>query len=84
VRHTSSFFSLAVNSSPRTIRVEVTDEGPGLPVVRTPRPTEPHGRGLQVVEMLSDKWGVEKLAGDKGKTVWFEVAKTDGGAPARP
>ena len=78
VRHTSSPFRVAVDTSNRRIRVEVTDEGEGRPVVRSPLPTEPNGRGLRVVDLLSDRWGVD-TSDQVGKTVWFEVAAT--GAP---
>jgi anti-sigma regulatory factor (Ser/Thr protein kinase) len=32
---------------------------------------EPGGRGLQIVDSLSQSWGITKL--DDGKTVWAEV-----------
>jgi hypothetical protein len=30
------------------------------------------GRGLAMVEVLSDRWGIDSF-GDAGKTVWFEM-----------
>lgn len=35
------------------------------------RPTDPDGRGLTIVEAVTDRWGVES---DDGLLVWFEVA----------
>ena len=51
---------------------EVIDNGPGFEVEsRTPEPDEVAGRGLFLVEQLSDRWGVEP--GKKTK-VWFELS----------
>ena len=40
--------------------------------MRSPGPDEPSGRGLQIVDMLSDSWGVEP-EDPSGKTVWFTM-----------
>lgn len=72
IRHTDSRFEVAVTRTEGEIRVEATDRGRGQPVVRTPEPTDPSGRGLQIVDMLAADWGVELLP-EEGKTVWFTV-----------
>ncbi len=46
--------------------------------MRSPRPTDPSGRGLKIIDMLSAEWGVDHRAAT-GKTVWFVVPDT---APA--
>ena len=71
VRHTVTDFSVSVDTSGREIRVEVTDHGGGVPVVRSPDPSEPSGRGLRIVRELSDAFGITELSGSPGKTVWF-------------
>ena len=38
------------------------------------------GRGLALVETLSERWGIEPRAG--GKVIWFELARPD--AQRRP
>ncbi|MER5733665.1 ATP-binding protein [Streptomyces sp. NPDC002138] len=56
---------------PRGLRVEVTDGDPSPP--RLPRDVSPlseDGRGLLLVEAVTDRWGTEATA--TGKTVWFE------------
>ncbi|MER8045988.1 ATP-binding SpoIIE family protein phosphatase [Streptomyces sp. NPDC094032] len=53
------------------LRCEVGDDSPVMPQLRWIRETSEEGRGLYVVEALSNRWGVEPLAG--GKQVWFEV-----------
>lgn len=77
VRHAGGPFDLRVIRGPGEIRIEATDQGPEAPHVRHPDPTDPSGRGLQIVEMLSTDWGYQTQAGS-GKTVWFTVA--DAGA----
>ena len=72
IRHTDSGFDLTVALSTEQIRVEVTDRGLGEPGMRSPRPSDPTGRGLRIVDMLSTRWGHEKRAGG-GKTVWFTL-----------
>src|SRR5690348_9445159 len=37
--------------------VGVTDDGLGFPTPRTPPVTAEHGRGLQLVGTLADRWG---------------------------
>jgi serine/threonine-protein kinase RsbW len=73
VRHTTSEFSVRVVVAPEHIRVDVTDQGGGQPELRSPRPSEPSGRGLRIVDLLSDRWGVTFESDSLGKTVWFEV-----------
>lgn len=72
VRHATGPFDLHVIKGPGEIRIEATDQGTGRPRVRSPAPTDPNGRGLQIVEMLSTSWGCNPAPGS-GKTVWFTV-----------
>lgn len=72
VRHTDSGFDLTITAGAREIRVAATDRGAGRPRMRSPAPTDPSGRGLQIVDMLSASWGVEPHP--EGKTVWFTLA----------
>jgi serine/threonine-protein kinase RsbW len=71
VRHGGTPFDLTIDLRPREVRVEVTDIGPGTPTVRSPSPTDPTGRGLRIVESLSNQWGVETRPDHPGKKVWF-------------
>jgi anti-sigma regulatory factor (Ser/Thr protein kinase) len=56
-----------------TVRVEVADDSPRLPVVRHVTPDTTSGRGLDIVEAVTERWGVEDIP-DDGKVVWFTVA----------
>lgn len=71
IRHTSSDFVLVVEAEADDIRVEVTDSGPGNPRLETPALTQATGRGLHIVDGLSQEWGVSSGADPSHKTVWF-------------
>jgi anti-anti-sigma factor len=57
----------------RHLRISVTDRGAGEPTIRQPDVTAERGRGLQLVDALSERWSVERSAEDGTKTVWFEL-----------
>ena len=78
IRHGQTSFDLEIEQAGNRVRVAVTDSGGGTPTMRFPTPDEPTGRGLQIVDMLSEDWGVDDAPGS-GKTVWFtvELADTD-------
>jgi anti-sigma regulatory factor (Ser/Thr protein kinase) len=72
IRHERSSFHISILRTSSEIRIEVTDSGSGKPTMRSPGPHEPSGRGLQIVDMLSKRWGVEPEI-PSGKTVWFTL-----------
>jgi anti-sigma regulatory factor (Ser/Thr protein kinase) len=53
------------------VRVEVTDASTKQLVRRTPSATDPSGRGLQIIDAMSDDWGVVPLR--DGKRVWAHI-----------
>lgn len=57
----------------RRLRVEVCDQGDLLPRLRHPGPLASAGRGLLLLDKLSDAWGVEPLG--EGKRTWFELTE---------
>jgi len=71
VRHARTDFELAIHAQDR-IRIEVSDGGEGRPRLLSPSPRELSGRGLRIVEAMSDAWGFVPTSG--GKTVWFILA----------
>ncbi|MDX3638831.1 SpoIIE family protein phosphatase [Streptomyces sp. MB09-02B] len=58
----------------RRMRVEVTDASDDLPHKRHPGELASSGRGLVLMDMLADAWGVDPR-GD-GKSIWFELYET--------
>jgi anti-sigma regulatory factor (Ser/Thr protein kinase) len=73
VRHTGSSFELSVTADAQRIQISVSDRGGGRPVVGSLDPTAIRGRGLALVEMLSDSWGVRYRPMRGGKSVWFTL-----------
>ncbi|MCK7627585.1 SpoIIE family protein phosphatase [Streptomyces sp. RS10V-4] len=67
----------------RTLVCEVWDADLAQPRRRRARDTDEGGRGLQLVGLLSERWGSRRTP--RGKTVWFELALPDGDTePADP
>ncbi|MEU9988758.1 SpoIIE family protein phosphatase [Streptomyces sp. NPDC048045] len=60
----------------RRLRVEVTDGGDDLPHLRRPGELASSGRGLVLIELLADGWGVDPRG--EGKSIWFELYESDG------
>ncbi|MFB9833226.1 ATP-binding SpoIIE family protein phosphatase [Actinoallomurus acaciae] len=55
-----------------TLLCEVTDDDHHLPVLREPGDEDEAGRGIYLVDKLSNRWGASHTAA--GKAVWFELA----------
>lgn len=76
VRHTGArVFGLRMLRRRGWIRVEVRDPSRGLPCLMPVQPMDVSGRGLFLVDKLSDRWGVDLLP--RGKTTWFEMRVAD-------
>ena len=56
----------------RWVRIAVTDKSRTLPVRRAADTDDESGRGLGIVEAVSDRWGTDRLPW--GKRVWAECA----------
>ncbi|MCB5181286.1 SpoIIE family protein phosphatase [Streptomyces antimicrobicus] len=55
----------------RRLRVEVADGSDELPHKRHPGEMASSGRGVLLMEMLADSWGVDPRG--EGKSIWFEL-----------
>ncbi len=72
VRHTGArVFGLRMHRRRGWIRVELRDPSHGLPCLMPVHELDISGRGLFLVDKLSDRWGVDLLP--RGKTTWFEM-----------
>ncbi|MEU2874467.1 ATP-binding protein [Streptomyces olivoreticuli] len=65
-----------------TVLCAVSDPYPGTPILNKSSPLAESGRGLHIIDQLSDSWGWA-LARHGGKTVWATVS-TAGGRERRP
>lgn len=57
------------------IRIEVRDPSRGLPCLLPVGELDISGRGLFLIDKLSDRWGVDLLP--RGKVTWFELRVVD-------
>ena len=60
----------------------VLDPSDAGPVVKAPGGAEPSGRGLRIVDALSDAWGWSPITG-RGKAVWAVLSVPHGRADGR-
>ncbi|MEU2719295.1 ATP-binding protein [Streptomyces smyrnaeus] len=68
------YFELALRRRDGVLVLEVSDSYQWeMPELRKPGPEETSGRGLLLVDALSQAWGVRPRAG-AGKTVWVHLA----------
>lgn len=71
VRHGGPPLVVEVDCDEVALQVRVRDGSPVLPVSRTPDPAAEGGRGMVLLQLLSDDWGVEPA--EDGKSVWFRL-----------
>ncbi|WP_037607688.1 ATP-binding protein [Streptacidiphilus rugosus] len=72
VRHTGGrSFALRVLCGSGRVRVELRDPSRALPCLIKGDADDDAGRGLRLVDLLADRWGVDLLS--RGKSVWFEL-----------
>jgi len=69
--HGTPPITVGVHVLPDRARFEISDASAGTPVGLVQNPESMTGRGLMLVEALSDRWGVDRQ--DQGKLVWAEV-----------
>ncbi|MCU1673197.1 MAG: hypothetical protein JWN77_1310 [Frankiales bacterium] len=72
VRYAGGQISVRAGVRSDLLLVEVRDASERMPVVGDPSPDAEGGRGMLLVDRLSDRWGVEPLP--VGKRVWFELS----------
>jgi len=79
IRHTRDELVLTVRLAAGRLRVGVADSSHRRPQLVQVGKRDTSGRGLHLVEVLADRWGVDPDERGLGKTVWFELpAGTEG------
>ena len=74
VEHGAPPIDLRVDTAESRVRIEVRDGSPLPPRRRHDDgagPSDVRGRGMTIVERVTDRWGVDERA--DGKAVWFEL-----------
>lgn len=84
VIHVGDRFVVTLQRTDGCLRISVADPSDRQPEVLHPTESDPHGRGLQLVDALADRWGVERVTGTTGKVVWLELDMSERSAPVAP
>lgn len=69
VRHARSPFTVSLGQADGAVFLSVQDGSAGAAVLRAPELLDTAGRGISIVDMVSDDWGVTHTPGG-GKSVW--------------
>ena len=80
--HAGTVITVAVRRDGQGVRVEVGDGSGVQPVQRRRSTTATTGRGVQLLESVSDGWGSTAVA--EGKLVWFRVVSAQTWASSFP
>ncbi len=73
VRHGTPPIEMEVRcAGGNTLQVRVRDAAAGTPTPRVAAEMDEGGRGLALVDLISDAWGIEREA--RGKAVWFRLS----------
>jgi hypothetical protein len=75
VRYGSSDLTVGLAREGGAVRIEVGDASATEPTVREAATTDLGGRGLQMVDALTDRWGHTPC--DQGKVIWAVVGAVD-------
>lgn len=71
LQHGAGPVQLVIRFFGDVLRFEVADAGSGYPSMRPVNDEDERGRGLNLVESLSSRWGCARAT--TGKVVWFEL-----------
>lgn len=71
VRHGGGAGEVRITLDEQGLTVAVEDHLPARPVLNAPDPQRPGGRGLVLVDRLSEEWGYRPTPG--GKIVWARL-----------
>ncbi|MFI0776276.1 ATP-binding protein [Streptomyces sp. NPDC021212] len=76
IQHGRGSVALKVIYEVHALRIEVTDDNSAPALMRKADETDEHGRGLRLVAMISEGWGVSR----DGRTTWATIAVPAGEA----
>jgi len=74
VQHATGHAQLALHYDGVVVAVQVRDHSTAHPQLQPPEPSALHGRGLQIVNELADRW--DYVIHPNGKTVWADIPLT--------
>ena len=71
-QHTRSAGKLIITIEPGAVLIEVGDTSTTVPQPRHPGPSQAGGRGLLLIDAISQQWGINTCPA--GKAVWVRLA----------
>ena len=75
VRAGAGLIDVELTVTDNRVELSVTDGADGWPATRHPASDDPHGRGLAIVEDITDEWHTTLLGpGKRVAATWFRVA----------
>ena len=77
VRHAGPPLFVSCEPTKDGLKITVRDGSFGHPVMQQAQPTDERGRGVRLIDALSDRWGVDDHP-DGTKSVWVEVRARSG------
>ncbi|MFE9677237.1 ATP-binding protein [Streptomyces sp. NPDC006259] len=72
IRHGAGPPLIRLTWNGRLLRIAVSDDSDRWPRMRATKNTEPGGFGMQLLDRLTQRWGVTPL--HPGKTVWADLS----------
>lgn len=79
--HGGGLLGVSIDADVQLAHVVVADRSVASPVVLASSPTRLRGRGMYLVDRLSERWGIDPAGAGEGKQVWAEVAHDPDGRP---
>jgi anti-sigma regulatory factor (Ser/Thr protein kinase) len=76
IGHADSPFHASVTRSEGGIRIVIEDAGPGTAAQRVVSAEDSSGRGILIVEVLAERWGIDSRP--DGKAIWAELVSSAG------
>jgi anti-sigma regulatory factor (Ser/Thr protein kinase) len=84
VDHAATRMTVTINRGPGVVSVAVSDGSNLLPRLQPLSSQAARGRGLQLIDALSVRWGTTPLRPGPGKLVWAQIACSETpGSPVR-
>lgn len=82
VLHAQTAFSVSLAASDQTVLLTVHDDSPALPTRPVAQATDPSGRGLEIVGIVTRDWGIHQdAAGSKAVWACFAIEEEVLGPP---
>ncbi|MFI1993446.1 ATP-binding protein [Actinoplanes sp. NPDC020271] len=73
VRHGGGLCEAQLINTGEHLRVVAADDDPRSPAVRPRHEDRPNGRGMHLIQALTDAWGVYRHHAEPGKRVWADL-----------